>query len=424
MNHCSGKQRISKTVWLSLILITGLSPLAAADISADSDDIALIDNLQPPPDGTAGYTTTQLWRRGGDEDELLFGVISKVVAGPDGTIYLLDSQLSQVIAISPDGGEFSVIAREGDGPGETRQPADLFLHPGGGLCIVQPFPGKLIQIRGDGTPDGEILFGGDGTAGGFNILQRGTANAGRLALGGISISYTNDGSYRQRNFFTLCKPGGGQIATCFETSRTTRTSELELDEGGSDFPFDRFAMGSDGRFYLATRRNDYHIVVYDPNGKIERIIEKPYQSLKRTATEKQLARNTQEAYGRYFPSPPQSISVEATHADITGLFVAANDELWVRTSRGDLTPPPGSSVSYDVFDPAGHFRRQVTIQCPHKTARDHFYLLPDNRLVVVTGGVSAALALQGVVQPGTDGTDGITAHEVICYRLDQIKTAE
>jgi hypothetical protein len=399
----------------SVMVLASLAFLISP-VPAEARDIPVIENSAQPTEGMRRIATTEIWRHGGDEDERLFGVVTKAIADPDGTIYLLDGQLSQVIAISSDGTLTGSVAREGDGPGEMRNPADLFLHPDGSLSVVQPFLGKLIQVDTDGTPAGEIHVGGESAQGGFNILQRGSARAGRLVLGGIAISYSIDGSYTQRNFFTLCRPDGGEIATCFQIERTTHPSALELDEGQSDFPFDRFAIGPDGRVYLAPERNVYRIAVYSANGSLECYIERPYENLNRSKAEKQLAYNIQAAYGRYYPSPPSAIRVENRHPHITGLHVQANGELWVRTGRGDLMPTDGGCICYDVFDPAGHYRSQVTIDCPGSAARDALFLVSRDRLIVVTGGVAAALSLQGVEGAGENETE-LEQNEVICYEL-------
>ena len=100
----------------------------------------------------------ELWRAGGD-DELLLGRIEEVRLGPDGNLYLMDQQLSQVLVLSPDGEYMRTLSREGEGPGEVRRPAGMLFMPDGNLGLLQPFrrpwvatPGSPRRQRRAGPP--------------------------------------------------------------------------------------------------------------------------------------------------------------------------------------------------------------------------------------------------------------------------------
>ncbi|HET7038876.1 MAG TPA: hypothetical protein VFH97_03250, partial [Gemmatimonadales bacterium] len=50
-----------------------------------------------------------------------------LVAGPDGSVYILDGQLSQILALDSTGDLVRVIGRDGAGPEELRDPSALGL---------------------------------------------------------------------------------------------------------------------------------------------------------------------------------------------------------------------------------------------------------------------------------------------------------
>ncbi len=46
---------------------------------------------------------TELWRAGGEDDEIFFGSVAAIRSDPDGNILILDGQLSEVHVYTPDG---------------------------------------------------------------------------------------------------------------------------------------------------------------------------------------------------------------------------------------------------------------------------------------------------------------------------------
>ncbi|MBC8424555.1 hypothetical protein H8E07_10560 [bacterium] len=73
---------------------------------------------------------------------------------PDGSLYVLDHQLCHVVVISADGEHLRDITREGDGPGEPRQPMGLVILADDVLGVGMGFPAKLVTLKTDGTPIG------------------------------------------------------------------------------------------------------------------------------------------------------------------------------------------------------------------------------------------------------------------------------
>ena len=151
------------------------------------------ENSDAPRDGVVTYRLDEQWRVGGlDDEENLFGVITQVLTDDDGNVYLLDQQLSEVAVLSPEGERIATLSREGDGPGESRRPNDMFFLPDGNIGMIQIFPGKIVQIDREGNPAGNFPFqSGDPTAGaGFSVLVRGKSLGGNIVLVGIEQSFS------------------------------------------------------------------------------------------------------------------------------------------------------------------------------------------------------------------------------------------
>ena len=96
--------------------------------------------------------------------EYLFGRVSSLNVGPDGTIYVVDSQVPELRAYGPDGVFLRTLGRPGEGPGEMKR-------PDGGLAILSD--GRIL-LRDPGNARIQV-YALDGAAletwsirGGFN----------------------------------------------------------------------------------------------------------------------------------------------------------------------------------------------------------------------------------------------------------------
>ena len=145
-----------------------------------------------------------------------------------------------------------------------------------------------------------------------------------------------------------------------------------------------------------------------------------YESWQRSATQREEARLTIEAVGRNYPAPVQEIITEDTEPDIEGMWIDADRNLWVQTSRDNRERRDGVAVVYDVFGSEGHFERQVELVAPGDPERDAIYLLEGGRVVIVRGLLDAFRSMQGVSDgesAGSDDDDEEVPLEVICYTI-------
>ena len=168
--------------------------LLAADWKGEiavRDGVTHVVNPESPVEEMT-VTLKELWRVGGDDEEILFGVISQLLHDDDGNVYALDSQLSEIRVFSASGQLLRSIGREGEGPGEFRNGSDIYMGPGGILGVVQVFPGKIVLLQRDGTPAGNFpLPAAEG--GGFQLVFVGRGLDDRVVLAGAQTK-TLEGS--------------------------------------------------------------------------------------------------------------------------------------------------------------------------------------------------------------------------------------
>lgn len=77
----------------------------------------------------------------------LFGRVSSVAASPSGAIYALDSQSSDVRVFDPSGAWVRTLGRNGEGPGELKQPDAIAILSDGRVLVRDP-GNQRIQVYG------------------------------------------------------------------------------------------------------------------------------------------------------------------------------------------------------------------------------------------------------------------------------------
>ncbi len=413
-------RRLAATL-LPLLLAVAGPALAGQETTVDG---VLHVSSAEPREPLQTWRLEEAWRVGGEDDEVLFGVVAGVQVDEEGNLYLLDSQLSEIKVYSPDGEFLRMLSREGEGPGETRNPNGLVLLPDGNLAMTQAFPGKVTVIDREGNPAGGFTIGSsDPTQGGFSILQ-GVRCGGDNLVFGLEMAQRGEDQQSQRRVSSVTAFGldGSRGTTYTETAWTLEFQNLVIDDTEHmGFGARRFAVGPDGRVYTAPERDRYLIEVYAPDGKLDRVIERPCTPRKRTDEETALLRSFFEAAVRNVPIPV-TINLGETEPVInwflSGLQLDAAGDLWVMTDPGTQDQPEGVMQTFDVFDPQGHLERQVAIACPGDPDQDALFFAGPDRLILVTGFVDAVRSLIGGGGGGGEDVEEEPAPmEVVCYRV-------
>jgi len=400
-----------KPTKLAPCLIIGL--LAATQVSAQ----IVTKNGATPTEGVQTIVLEEQWRVGGEDDDIFFGTVSGAVSADNGNLYVLDGQLSQIQAYSPDGEWLMTLSGEGDGPGEVRNPGGIFVDRAGELCMLNGMRGQIVRVNPDNTP-AEVLQYTNEAGGGMTIMLGGTVAGDGFMLAGINIIFGQGGGSGQKYFLTRCDAQGTAQHTILEKMHPIDYSDFVLDELSMDFAWNRWTVDADGRMYVAPDRNDYRIEVYSPQGELEHVISREYESFPRDEELKRLATLVIEGVGAYHPVPLKGVTIEEFEPDIMSMWMTPEGELWVHTSRGINEAPAGAYALYDVFSPEGEFVRQVAVECEADAKKDSLAMLDDGRIVVVTGILDAWLSQQSV-ERSEEEKDAADANplEVVIYAL-------
>jgi hypothetical protein len=361
---------------------------------------------------------TEIWRAGGEDDEIFFGSVATVRTDAEGNILLLDGQLSEVQVYSPEGEHLRTLFREGDGPGEVRQPNDMYIAADGTVCVLTGFPGKIVKVTADGIPAGQFSFArGEKTQVPMGVLNRGFDMPDGILLVGIRMLFSG-AITNQTYFVSLCSDDGLEKTALVEKNSDIDYSEFIMTEQGLDFVWNRIAVGSDGLVYVAPERNIYEIKVFDQTGAPVRKISRDYSQSPRIKEEKKAALQILEAIAAYYPRPPIRYETEDTDAAIAGIWVTDDGRLWVQTGDAEHTAPDGTWVVLDIFTPDGEFEKQVALPGSYQARQDALFVQPDGLVIVVVGALDAFLNQQAVSSDEGGGESTAQPLEVICYRMD------
>jgi len=408
--------RIVKIALAFAMLVILTSP-AMADQEVDQDGVPHIMNETTPSEDGVTVELEEVWRHGGEDDEDFYGMISQCVVGDDGTIYLLDTRMSEVPVYSPDGERLTTLSREGDGPGEVRIPSGMLFMPDGTLGLVQVFPGKITKISTDGTPAG-VMEIGDPTTGGFLQMFDCVSGGGQVIVTAEAINPENGGLAQKRtNFVAAFDEEGNETVRYYENSYTWDFTDFTFDEAAMNrIDFRKVAVGRDGRVYVAPERDQYVINVYLADGTLERVIEREYTHRDRDDEEYNRIKTVMETQLAQIPNA--KIVPARNEPDIGGLRIGNDGNLWVTTSKSGLDQPEGILTTWDVFSPDGQFIRTVSAMCDGDGENDILIWTPDGNAVVVTGFTEAVQALQSGGAGGeTEEEDEAEPMEVVYLKV-------
>lgn len=425
MRECAGRDgrrpafcgaRLAAAGAAAIALLAGslcaIGPAAiAAPSQATADGAHHVRNGATPTAGVQQMRLRELWRVGGEDGDDVFGMVSQVLLDEQGQIYLLDSQLSQIVVYSQAGKRLRTLGREGDGPGEVRRPSDALLLPDGSVGFVQTFPGKVVKVDRQGAPAGALQPGGASpTQGGFAVLIDGQCRGGQLVFSGIDIGM-EEGKQLRRSYLASFGADGKEKARYLEHNTTLDFSKAAIIEKDQYFVYPRrWSLAADGRVCAAPYRNRYALNVYNPDGRLEMVIERAFTSRKRTQVESARVQRILEAQTRQSPIK-FTLQAEDTEPDISQVRYHEDGTIWVLHSRSAIDQPAGVFATYDVFDAQGKFDRQVAVQTPGDGENDALFLTDDGHAVLVTGMVEAAMSMQGAGE--ADSGDGAAPMEVV-----------
>jgi len=409
--------RTSKPTRWFIVVLAICFLAASVAVADDLPEVLRIVNGAAPEQGVETITLQEMWRAGGaDDEDVIFGVVNQAMVDDDNNIYLLDTQLSEVKVFSPEGELINTLGREGDGPGEFRNPGDMCFLPDGTLGVLQGFPGKVIKLNMDGTPAGDWTLG-DPTAGGFYMMQTLRQRSGNVVAGGTQqLVDQSIGEIRRISFISSLDEQGMRDKDYTTSEVVMKFTEIRLDEMELiDTPDRRYDVGADGRIVAAIPRYGYEISVYSPDGTLEFIFSREYESWKRDERAAGIWQRIFETIQNN-QAPGAPISIEDREPDVEFLRVADDGTIWVLTSRAMWDTPDGIFTELDVFSPQGRFIKQVQVVCEGDPREDFLIYDGGEMAFMVTGFWDAALARFGGAGASIDEEEA-EPMAVVCYQV-------
>lgn len=402
------------------IVVCGLTGLTGHAL-AQPETIA---NPADPPERLR-LELREVWRAGGDEDDaVLMGQIGAAISGPAGEVYALDSQLAQVLVFAADGRFLRTLGREGDGPGEFRQPTGLMLTHDGELAVMQTFPGRLIFLdRQTGEPGGQWTMGReDPQSGGFNILLDARERGGVRAVAAGQTSFdTSTGTLHNVQFLALLAPDGREQLRLAEHRTAHGRDRRERDELSDHYAGQRGLWDVDptGNTHLVPYYDRYLIHVHGPDGHLERVITREHDARRRT--EEEMARQ-RESMSTSVGGQITTIAIKQHDRarSIERLRILDDGSLWVSNSHGAERWADLKERTWDVYAPDGRLLREVTVTVPEGGEGNRLILLDDGRFLLVKG-LDRLTLMVGASSDGstsdmlTSQQPGDVLLELVCY---------
>lgn len=402
------------TVTLAAALLAAAAAQAAPAVNV-VEGVPHVMNGAAPVDGVRTVHLEEQWRIGGSDEDVLLGIVTRVLVDDANNIYLLDQQLAEVQVFSPTGDHLKTLGRQGDGPGEVNAPGDFVFMPDGTLGMVQIFPGKIVKLTMDGDPAGEFNPDTGGpTAGGFLALVNCRSAGGNLVLSGVQIRPNEAGTGQLRNYFvrSYAMDGAPQAEYLTKQAEWVFDGNFKFREIDNDFIWWRMDVGGDGSLVVCEERYDYALSVYAADGTLTRVIEREYESWTRSDEVYKRFEAIMEAQSANFPFPVER-EVEKLEQDVGDLRVDRDGNIWVLPSRQMYEPEEGSFATYDVFDGEGVFREQVKVVCPGNPSTDRLVFAGDGLAFQVTGFWDAVLSASAA----GGGAEDAEPMEIICYKV-------
>ena len=411
--HRAKREKImkTKTLWIALVVTFASYGLVSAEWSGQQVEENGVPHLKNSEKAVTSVRVEleELWERGGEDDDVLFGRLSQLVQDADGNLYVLDSQLSEIQVFSPSGEFLRTVGREGEGPGEFAAVSDMYLAPNGLLGLLRVFPGRIYQIGTDGAP--ADFFALPETEG-FQLVFVGRATADRILIAG-AIQTRENGKQIQTSYIKAFNVDGNELAHFCDQAEETQFGGMKFDEKKfSDF-VRRWAVAGDGRVAVAMEFDDYTIDVYNPDGTLDRVIERPeHEPVARTGEQKDRFQKFFSGITRW--NPNSTFEVSDTHAAVARLWFRDNGNLWVLPNRGQWAQEDGVFASIDEYDREGRFMRRVDIIVEGDAIEDGVYFLGD-RMYRVTDLFSTVMAALG----GDDADEaGGEPLRIVAYQLE------
>ncbi len=333
---------------------------------------------------TRAFRLVERFRVDDTSSEHVLGNIRKVVADAEGRIFLLDDQVKHLLVFAGDGTYLGAWSDEGDGPGEFREATDLVVGPEGQIGICLGFPGRIDFLDRTGEPWGRRI----------RPLEDLRADG---ALYAVLAAQINGERLVTLNQILSKEPGVEDFQLKLVVSRLDGTREKLIWEKFTTVSVNFFRETDDyrvfqfgwetiaDRVFLAPERNDYHIEVFDLEGRSVGTIIRDVEGRKRTAED--IARLTSHMEKIKRRNPNFQWSLEERARPIREIHSFGNREVWVEVNREPDTLPPNALCVLDAYDLDGNSLGTVQLLCEEDRFQGRLFILGEDRLAMHTSQI-------------------------------------
>jgi len=347
----------------------------------DSAGVAIVTNTATPMwRAEDAWTVEEDLRIGtvAGAPELQFGVVTGLDIGPDGTVYVLDMQASEIRAFDSQGNYLRTFGGPGAGPGElSPQAMGVFIDPAGDILVIDLGNQRVNRYRSDGTP-----------AGSFRVeLAAGVPTRWEMSADGKLMA-----QLRGLNVPGIAALAEGDPIVVYDTTGAVVDTLTMLPKGQTleEMTEEKISMrvfaaeplwdlDSEGKIYTAMN-DQYRILVNAPDGTLTRIIRRDVERKPvEEADQNAILKGIREQYEQ-FNVPPQAIEqliqgigFADFYPAFGQMFIGPGGNLWVQRIRSardmaasadevaEFDPQDIGSPEWEVFDQDGRYLGVVTL---------------------------------------------------------------
>lgn len=312
------------------------------------------------------------------EEQYQFGRLLAIAVDGDGNMYAFDSHVPVLRVYGPDGTWLRDIGREGEGPGEYKQPdAGLAMLRDGRVALRDPGTGRITLYTPDGEYDGFYRIAGSfNTSSPLTVDTTGALLTPTVVNLGVSVFEWKSGLARyflDGSVDTLMVPDLG-----YEEAQVSAEREGSMSINGVPFAPEQVAAYSPLGYFLVGISEDYAFDLLRPEGVLR--IQKAYEPVavdpgEADAEREATTANFRQNYpGWKWNGPPIPDVKPAFH----GFYPAADGRIWVHVPApsarymdaaeqraeeerlGHAVNPYREPVAFDVFEAGGEYLGRVS----------------------------------------------------------------
>ncbi len=381
--------------------------------SKGADSVEYVYVTPPREPSRRYYRLLPAWRwewpdSGG---EVPFGLVQDVLVDSAGRYYLLDYAYDCVHVLDRRGNLVGRLGHGGEGPGEFREPLDLFWASSDSIGIVFGRASVAI-VPLDGSPGRTVTL----ESGSQEMM--GLAGCASTDDGVVGIGWYA----RWRREGNNVRISAGHFCRSFDW-----TGRLVAEHWSNEFVFVRGAIRRDEvrdglrplvdaagkQVFFCPQHLEYRIDVYSFGGGTERVIRIEHEHVRRTELEMEVARAN---LMREFEGTVEA-RVSEYRPDVYTLAVFG-ERIWVGSSSGWFGLPDSVAGVLDVLSVDGRFLWQAVLLGRVDPMFDEVVQPAESILVVLEGFDAAKGSLAGIEDPASTRYEGPVA--VAAYRLAEI----